>query len=316
MRRYVVTGGAGFIGSHVAEALLARGDAVTIVDDLSSGRRTNLDRLSGKLDVEHADIGEASVLARVTRGAAGIVHLAAVASVPQSIADPARCTEVNVGGTVQVLEAAHRAGVARVVLAASAAAYGDREEGALSEDAWPRPLSPYAASKIAAEHYLRVYAHLHAMKTVSLRYFNVFGPYQDPQSEYAAVVPKFASRLLAGEAPVVFGDGLQTRDFCYVENVVAANLRALEWEGAAGQVVNIANGGSTTILELARTLAALIGVTVEPVHAEPRAGDVRHSRADITRARELLGWEPAVSVEEGLRRTVAALRVTAPPVLP
>lgn len=307
MARYLVTGGAGFIGSSIAEALLARGDSVVVLDDFSTGREANVASLAGDVEVLRGDVRDEPLLDRAARGCAGIFHEAAVASVVQSVADPLRCDDVNVHGTVKVLEAARRAGIARVVFAASAAAYGDDPELPKRETMRPCPLSPYAASKVAGEHYLRVYAHLHGMKTLALRYFNVFGARQDPNGEYAAVIPKFVQALRAGRSPVVFGDGEQTRDFCHIDDVVSANLAAMSCERAAGQVVNVANGASMSVNELAAEIAKIVGrPDLRPTHAEARAGDVRHSRADITAARDLLGWEPRVKVADGLRRTVQA----------
>ncbi len=306
--RYLVTGGAGFIGSHIAEALLARGDAVVVVDDLSSGREENLAALSGDLELIRGDVCDAEIVARAVRGVEAVFHQAAVPSVAASMADPLRCDEVNVHGTVRVLEAARAAGVGRVILAASAAAYGDDPELPKREDMLPRPMSPYAASKVAAEHYVRVYAELYGMRNVSLRYFNVFGPRQDPASDYAAVIPKFVTTLLGGGRPRIFGDGEQTRDFCTIGDVVSANLAALECEHARGQVLNVAGGRSITINELVRALNRVLGTDREPEHAEARPGDIRHSRASIERARDVLGWSPRVSVEEGLLRTVEHFR--------
>ncbi len=311
MARFVVTGGAGFIGSSIAEALLRRGDAVVVIDDLSSGREVNLERLQGDLTFLRGDVCDEDLLARAVQGARGIFHEAAVASVAQSVAEPLRCDAVNTGGTLRVLEAARRAGIERVVFAASAAAYGDSPELPKRESMRPEPMSPYAASKVAGEHYLRVYAHLHGMKTIALRYFNVFGPHQDPNSDYAAVIPKFVAALAAGQAPRIFGDGEQTRDFCFIDDVVAANLAALECAEASGQVVNVANGGATSINALAAMLAGIVGTSLTPVHETARPGDIRHSRADITVARTLLGFEPRVGVEEGLRRTVQSLGAVA-----
>lgn len=306
--RYLVTGGAGFIGSHIAQGLLARGDAVVVLDDLSTGRDANLSALRGDVDVLRGDVCDPDLVARAVRGVDAIFHQAAVPSVAASISDPLRCDEVNVHGTLRLLDAARAAGVRRLVLAASAAAYGDDPELPKRESMRPQPLSPYAVSKVAAEHYVRVFAELHGMQNLSLRYFNVFGPRQDPKSDYAAVIPKFVTTMLAGRRPVVFGDGGQTRDFCFVGDVVAANLRALEVEGLRGQVLNVAGGTSMTIDELVAALNRILGTDLEPEHTEARPGDIRHSRADVTRVREVLGWEPTVGVEEGLRRTVEHFR--------
>jgi UDP-glucose 4-epimerase len=303
-----VTGGAGFIGSSIAAALLERGASVTVLDDFSSGSEQNLAVARGDLDVIRADVSDSHAVGRGCQGVDAIFHQAAVPSVHASVEDPLRCDQVNVHGTLCLLETARRLGVPRVVFAASAAAYGDSEALPKQESMAPEPLSPYAASKVAGEHYMRVYAHLHGMKTLSLRYFNIFGPRQDPRSDYAAAIPKFLRKLLDGEPPVVFGDGQQTRDFCFIDHVVDATLRALELERAEGQVVNVASGSGTSILDLIAMLQRIIGTDRAPRHEETRPGDVRHSRADISRARELLGYEPQVSVEQGLQRTLEWMR--------
>lgn len=302
--RVLVTGGAGFIGSHIAEALLDRGDSVVVLDDLSTGRQRNLDALSGDLEVIRGDLCDRDALERAVRGVQAVFHQAAVPSVAASVDDPVRCDEVNVHGTVRLLEAARSAGAERFVLAASAAAYGDDPELPKREDMRPQPKSPYAASKVAAEHYVRVFAELYGMKTVALRYFNVFGPRQDPGSDYAAVIPKFVTSMIAGERPRIFGDGEQTRDFCYVGDVVAANLLALESDQARGQVLNVAGGESMTVNELVVALNHVLGTDITPVHEPARAADIRHSRADVSLAQRVLGWQTSVGIEEGLARTV------------
>ncbi len=306
--RYVVTGGAGFIGSTIVRALVARGDAVTVVDDFSTGRESNLEGVSGDLEVLRGDVRDARVVARAVRGAQGVVHQAAVASVPASIADPVTCDEVNVGGTVRLLEEARRAGVQRFVLAASAAAYGDEPTLPKREEMLPRPLSPYAASKVAAEHYVDVYATLHGMRAVSLRYFNVYGPRQDPKSQYAAAIPLFVETLLRGAAPRIFDDGEQTRDFCYVDDVVDANLRALASDEARGQVVNVAGGTPITVNELVAAIGRIVGTDLTPTYAPARPGDIKHSVADVTRAKSLLGWTAQTPLDRGLQATVAYFR--------
>ncbi len=311
MTRIVVTGGAGFIGSSLVEALLARRESVTVLDDFSTGRATNLDGLSGDLDVQRGDVSRPDDVARALRGARAVLHHAAIASVTRSIGEPARADEVNVHGTVCVLEEARRAGVRKVVLAASAAAYGDAEELPQHEGMIPRPLSPYAVAKVASEHYVRVYAQLHGLHAVALRYFNVFGPKQDPKGEYAAVVPKFVTAALGGERPRVFGDGLQTRDFCYIDDVVAANLAALERSEASGQVINVASGRETSVIELARIVGRIVGSDAPVEHAPARDGEVRRSVADVRLAKRLLGWQAQTTVEEGLTRIVERFRATA-----
>jgi len=306
--RALVTGGAGFIGSSITRALLARGDAVVVLDDFSTGRESNLSGLDGALSVERGDIRDDALVAKVCSGVDAVFHQAAMPSVAASIDDPLACDAINVRGTLGLLETARKTGVRRVVFAASAAAYGDDPELPKLESMRPAPLSPYAVSKVAGENYMRVYAELYGMQTLSLRYFNVFGPRQDPASDYAAAIPKFVSLLLAGESPRIFGDGEQTRDFCYIGNVVHANLLALECEDARGQVVNVADGGSITINALVAELARICGADATPEHVAERAGDIKHSRADVARARELLGYAPQTSVADGLARTVEYFR--------
>lgn len=306
--RLLVTGGAGFIGSSITRALLSRGDSVVVVDDFSTGRESNLSGLDGDLSVERGDIRDDALLARVCRGVDAIFHQAAMPSVAASVDDPLSCDAINVHGTVQVLEAARGAGIERVIFAASAAAYGDGPELPKRESMTPSPLSPYAISKVAGEHYMTVFANLYGMKTMSLRYFNVFGPRQDPASDYAAAIPKFVSMLLADESPRIFGDGEQTRDFCFIGNVVRANLLALECEAAQGQIVNIADGESITINLLIEELSRICGANAAPVHVDERPGDIKHSRADIRRATELLGYTPETCVADGLSLTVDYFR--------
>ena len=281
---------------------------MVIVDDLSSGREANLDVLRGDVAVIRGDLCDQSVVDRALGGVDAVLHHAAMPSVAASIAEPVRCDAVNVHATVRLLESCRARGVRRFVLAASAAAYGDAPELPKREDMLPVPMSPYAASKVAAEHYVRVFADLHGMQAIALRYFNVFGPRQDPASDYAAVIPKFITTMLARGRPRIFGDGGQTRDFCYIDDVVDANLRALASDAARGQVVNVAGGDTITVLDLVATLNGILGTAIEPVHEPPRAGDIRHSRADVRRAAEVLGWSPSIGVTEGLRRTVEHFR--------
>lgn len=305
--RILVTGGAGFIGSSIVEALLKRGDAVTVLDDFSTGRESNLLGLSGDLVVLRGDVSNAMDVKRAMSDVRAVFHEAAIPSVVRSVNEPVVADRVNVHGTVTVLEEARNSGVERVVFAASAAAYGDEPTLPKLESMTPSPLSPYAVAKIAGEHYMRVYANLHGMKTLSLRYFNVFGGKQDPKSEYAAAIPRFVAAIRDGYAPTVFGDGLQTRDFCHVSDVVAANLNALECSDARGQVVNIARGESTTIVDLIQMIARVMKKTVTPKHNAERAGDIKHSLADIRAAKSLLAWEPAMGVEAGMHETVLGL---------
>ncbi len=307
-RRALVTGGAGFIGSHLVEGLLAAGWAVRILDDFSTGRTENLAGVSGDVDVRRGDIREPATVAAALDGVEVVFHEAAIPSVPQSVDDPRGTDAVNVHGTLELLEGARRAGVARFVLAASCAAYGDGPELPKHEGLVPRPASPYALQKVTCEHYGRLYSELHGLPTVSLRYFNVYGPRQNPDGEYAAAVPIFVRAFTKGEAPTIFGDGGQTRDFVYVGDVVRANLLAVESEAAVGRVVNVASGARTSIRDLVREIRALTGSRLEPRSAPPRAGDVRDSVADLEVARRVLGYTPSVDLREGLRRTLEGAR--------
>ncbi|MDH7592750.1 MAG: SDR family oxidoreductase [Methanomicrobiales archaeon] len=305
--RYAVTGGAGFIGSHLARALLPAHEVV-IVDDLSSGKKSRIERLhaSGALTLFKGSVTDRSLLARAFEGVDGIFHLAALVSVPRSVAQPLLSHEVNLTGTLNALIAARESGVERFVFASSSAVYGESEDLPLHEALEPLPASPYAVTKVGGEQYCRLFSSLYGLSTVSLRYFNVFGPEQDPSSMYAAVIPAFIGRLLAGERPVVHGDGLQTRDFVYVKDVVAANLLAMRSRSEG--TFNIGSGRATSILELLHTIRQLTSARVKPHHGPPREGDVRHSVADISRAARELGFSPAYTLEEGLRETIAWFR--------
>jgi UDP-glucose 4-epimerase len=308
---YVVTGGAGFIGSHLVDALIGRGDRVRVVDDLSSGRLENLPRErvgdpgSGTaIELHRADVAERQAVRTALRGASGVFHEAAQVSVPASMRDPEKSYRVNVMGTLNVLEAARAEGVGKVVFAASSAAYGDVATLPKREDMPPRPLSPYAAGKLAGESMLATWSRAFGLETVALRYFNVYGPRQADDSPYSGVIAQFLRRILAGRAPTIFGDGEQSRDFVFVADVVRANLLAMERPLEAGAVINIGTGNRVTIRSLARTLARLADSAVEPVHEPAREGDVLHSLASIERARSWLGFQPSVELEEGLRRTL------------
>ncbi len=308
MARYLVTGGAGFIGSNIAEALVKRGAQVVVLDNLSTGFEKNIAHLRNEITFVKGDIRDAETVREALAGVEYVFHEAALASVPRSIEDPVLVTDVNVRGTIVMLEESRRAGVKRFVYAASSSAYGDTETLPKIETMAPKPLSPYAASKLMGEYYCAVYAHVYGLSTLSLRYFNIFGPRQDPKSQYSAVIPIFVSHLLAGTPPTVFGDGEQSRDFTYVENVVEANIAASHCEGARGQTVNIACGGHYTLNELYAQMQRIIGSSVAPRYAESRAGDVRHSHADISAAAALIGYRVAVPFEEGLARTIAWYR--------
>ncbi|WP_342677117.1 SDR family oxidoreductase [Methanofollis sp. UBA420] len=299
--KYIVTGGAGFIGSHIAEALRDRHEVV-VIDDFSTGHPENLRGFD--VTLVEGSVADLPLLQEIFAGADGVFHQAAIASVPKSVADPLATHEANLTGTLNVLLAARDAGVRKVVLASSSAVYGESPELPKREGMLPEPLSPYAVSKLAGEHYAASFSRLYGLQAVCLRYFNVFGPRQDPSSPYSGVISIFADRILAGKPITIYGDGEQTRDFVYVADVVRANLRAME--GGAEGVFNIARGRTTTLNALAETMMRAAGRTVEVRHAEARAGDIRHSCADIERAREILGWAPEWGLEDGLARTIRA----------
>ncbi len=301
----LVTGGAGFIGSHIAGGLLARGRQVRVLDAIGGG--TPRTGAYGPDDVETvvADLRDHDAIRRAVQGVEVIYHHAALASVPQSITEPEACMDINVNGTIALYEAARAAGVRRVVFASSASVYGDGDEAPRREDERPSPRSPYAISKLTGEHLGSVWTDLHGLEVVSLRYFNVYGPGQNPESQYAAAIPKFVDALTHGRTPTVFGDGEQSRDFVYVGDVVAANLLAAEVPEAAGGVFNIASGESRSVNETLAEIARAMGVEVSPHHEPPRAGEVRVSRADISRARSVLGFDPATSFADGLSRAIS-----------
>ena len=310
--RYVVTGGAGFIGSHLVEHLVRTGADVVVLDDLSTGKRANLAPWLDRITLIEGSITDPAVCARSIVGADYVLHQAAIPSVPRSVADPLRSHAVNATGTLNVLVAARDAKVKRVVYAASSSAYGDTAELPKHEAMVARPRSPYAAAKLAGEDYCRAFFASYGLPAIALRYFNVFGPRQDPNSEYAAVVPKFITAALAGTAPVIYGDGGQTRDFTYVENVVRANLAACTAsESAFGEAFNIGCGDRLSISELWSKISALGGRPTPARHEPARAGDVRDSLASLDRARALLEWSPTVGLDEGLARTIAAFRAGA-----
>lgn len=302
----VVTGGMGFIGSNLVRCLLASGASVRVLDDLSTGREENLVGLSGDLDVALGDVRDPGLLASVIRGAEVVYHLAALPSVARSIANPVATHEVNATGTLNVLVSARDAGVRRVVYASSSSVYGDTPTLPKHEGMQPVPLSPYAVSKLAGEAYCRAFTRSFRLETVALRFFNVFGPRQDPESEYAAVIPRFVTRLLDGEPPTVFGDGAQSRDFTYIGNVVQACLLAAEaGPDAAGEAMNVGFGRRITLLDLLDMLGEILELPVEPTFGPPRPGDVRDSLADISKAERLIGYRPLVDLRQGLTETVA-----------
>jgi len=301
----LVTGGAGFIGSHIASALTARGLRVRILDDLSTGHRENVQEIKGDVDFIEGSVADSDLLNKVLSGVELVFHQAAIPSVPRSVENPLQTHVASVDGTFALLCAARDRGVRRVVYAASSSAYGDQPTLRKSEDMLPDPLSPYAVAKLVGEYYCQVFTRVYGLETVSLRYFNVFGPRQDPSSQYSGVVSRFISSLLSNEQPVIFGDGEQSRDFTYIDNVVAANVKAATSTGGVGLVVNIANGERITLNALLTELKDLTGKKdVFAEYREARVGDVRHSLADITRARELLNYEPIVGLREGLQYTI------------
>lgn len=306
----LVTGGAGFIGSHICDALVSRGDDVVVFDNFATGLESNLEHLGNRVRIHHGDVRKPSDLAAALRGCEVVFHLAAMPSVPRSIEDPITSFEVNAMGTLNVLNAARLSGVRRVVYSGSSSAYGDTPTLPKIETMAPNPLSPYAADKLHGENAARVFHLCYGLETVTLRYFNVFGPRQRPDSAYAAVVPKFTDCFVNGREPVIFGDGEQSRDFTFVRNVVTANLLAASAQGASGRVFNVGNGVRTTLNDLLRQIAALCGVEASARYEPVRAGDVKHSLADISAARNILGYEPPVDLPTGLRATVAWFRDT------
>ncbi len=304
MPRYLITGGAGFIGANLAHALATRGESVRILDDFSTGRLQNLRGIEDGIEIVRGDIRDPATVARAVRGTEIILHQAALNSNPRSIKEPGPTNAVNVDGTLLLLEAARAAGVRRVVYASSSSVYGDTPVLPKTEDLPLSPKAPYGVSKLAAELYCRVFTQVYGLETVSLRYFNVFGPRQHPDSEYAAVIPRFLRRMLAGERPIIFGDGEQSRDFTAVENVVEANLLAANTRRGIGDVFNIAGGRSSTLNQLVAWLNQFLGTSLEPIYESPRPADIRHSYASIRKAEEVLGYRPALDVQDGLRRTV------------
>ncbi len=304
MPRYLVTGGAGFIGSHIAEALLARGESVRILDDLSTGYQQNLAHLEGEIEFLQGDVRDDALVARAVEGVEVVFHQAALASVHRSLSEPQKTHAVCATGTLILLEQARQAGVQRVLYAASSSAYGDQLTACQTEKDLTVPVSPYAASKLAGEHYCRSFYRAYGLETVCLRYFNVFGPRQDPDSPYSAVIPLFIGAMLNGKQPVVFGDGEQSRDFVFVKDIVHGNLLAAEAEGVAGRVINLATSKKISLLELIAHLNEMLGLDVEPIHQPAREGDVRHSLADISLAKDVLGYEPTFSLAEGLQQSI------------
>jgi UDP-N-acetylglucosamine/UDP-N-acetyl-alpha-D-glucosaminouronate 4-epimerase len=308
MAHYLITGGAGFIGSNLAHALVAKGEQVRILDNFATGREENIADLVEKKKVEliRGSIVDGETVARAVKGVDYVLHQAAIPSVPRSIEDPLGGNETNVHGTVTLLDGARKAGVQRVVFAASSSAYGEKTPGEPKvETMSPAPLSPYAAAKLACEYYMQAFYHSYGLETVALRYFNIFGPRQDPKSQYAAVIPNFVTAALHGRAATIYGDGETSRDFCFIENAIDANLLACTAPGAAGEVFNIACGESTSLNQTIDIIARIVGKKVEPIHEPARKGDIRYSLADIGKARRILGYEGRIKFPEGLERTIA-----------
>jgi nucleoside-diphosphate-sugar epimerase len=304
MGRYLVTGGAGFIGSHISEELVRRGHSVRVLDNFITGREENLASFLGDIEVIRGDIRELSVCQKAFKGVDYVLHQAALPSVPRSIENPVLTNAINVEGTLNVLIASRDEGVKRLVYASSSSVYGDDPRLPKKEGVEGKQLSPYAVSKLTGEKYCQVFSHVYDLSTVCLRYFNIFGPRQDPRSEYAAVIPKFITRLLDGEAPIIHGDGEQSRDFTYVANVVDANLKAAETPGISGELFNIGCGFRTTVNVLAEILSEIMKADIKPSHDEERPGDINHSFADISLAGKVLQYSPRIQLEEGLARTV------------
>ncbi|MGH7830793.1 MAG: SDR family oxidoreductase [Candidatus Binatia bacterium] len=304
---YLVTGGAGFIGSHIVEGLVAGGRKVRVIDDFITGRRENLNGLLEKIELVQGDILDLDLVKKAVEGVEVVFHQAALRSVPLSVDNPLATNEVNTQGTLNVLVASRDAGVGRVVYASSSSVYGDSPQLPKREEHATAPISPYAVSKLAGEHYCSVFTKVYGLETVSLRYFNVFGPRQDPNSQYAAVIPKFISRALQGEPLEVHGDGLQSRDFTYIDNVVQANISAAATKQGIGEAFNVASGEAYSLLDLISALAKIIGRDLPRQHTPSRKGDVRQTLADTAKARRILGYDPRIDFEQGLRKTYSYL---------
>jgi UDP-glucose 4-epimerase len=303
MASYLVTGGAGFIGSHLSEELVRRGHSVRVADNLSTGKRRNLDHISG-IEFVEGDLANMDFAAKVVQGMDFVLHQAAIPSVPRSVKDPITSNRANIDATLNVLVAARDAGVKRLVFAGSSSEYGNTPTLPKREDMPASPLSPYALQKVAGTEYCRLFTHLYGFETVVIRYFNVFGPRQDPGSPYSGVISLFSTALIEGRQPTIYGDGEQTRDFTYVANVVDGVLRACTAPGAAGEAINVACGIRISLNELLRAMNVIVGTNIQPIYKDSRSGDVRDSQADITKARTLLGYQPIVPLEEGLRYTL------------
>jgi UDP-N-acetylglucosamine/UDP-N-acetyl-alpha-D-glucosaminouronate 4-epimerase len=303
---YLVTGGAGFIGSNIAEHLANQGHSVRVFDNFSTGKRHNIRSFEKKAEIVEGDLRKAEQVKHAVAGVRNILHLGAMPSVPRSVEDPLTSHDVNINGTLNLLMAARDAKCKRVVFSSSSSVYGDTPTLPKTEDMTPSPLSPYAVHKITGEYYCRIFWQLYGLETLSLRYFNVFGPRQDPQSQYAAVIPRFITAILKGEPPTIFGDGRQSRDFSHIQNVIDANLAACEApKQALGESFNIACGGRITLLDLVATINKIAGKDVTPKFDPPRVGDILHSQAGITKAQQLLRWTPRIEFHEGIEKAVA-----------
>ena len=309
MSSYLVTGGAGFIGSHLSEELVRQGERVRVVDSFITGKRDNLKHIPG-VELIEGDLADLAVAQRAVAGVDYVLHQAAIPSVPRSVQDPITSNRANIDASLNVLVAARDAGVRRLVYAGSSSAYGDTPTLPKVETMGTAPLSPYALQKLVAEQYCQMFTRLYGLETVTIRYFNVFGPRQDPSSPYSGVISLFIRALVEGRQPTIYGDGEQTRDFTYVANVVDGVLRACTAADASGEVINVATGGRISLNQLFNALKGLTGADVNPIYAEPRAGDVRDSQADISKARRLLGYQPLVALDQGLEQTVAWFRRT------
>jgi len=304
MSTYLVTGGAGFIGSHIVHRLVADGQKVRVLDNFSTGKRANLAAVSKDVDVVEGDLRSADDCRKACKGVEIIFHEGALPSVPKSVADPQSSHDCNINGTFNVLMAARDCGCRRVVYAGSSSAYGDQAESPKRESMRPAPLSPYAVNKLVGEYYLRAFHECYGLETISLRYFNVFGPRQDPKSQYAAAIPAFVSAILNDKPPTIYGDGEQTRDFTYIDNVVHGNMLAAKAPKLSGEVINVACSESVTVNHAIELINKLLGKNVKPIHTDIRPGDIKHSLADISLARKIIGFEPVVKFDEGLRRAI------------
>jgi len=308
LAKFLVTGGAGFIGSHLTEELVSRGEEVSVIDNLSTGKKENLDPIWENIQFIEGDIRDRETCRQAVEGVRCVFHQAALSSVPLSIDKPLLSDDVNVRGTLNLLLASQEAAVDRFILASSASVYGEHPVLPIHEREEPRPLSPYALTKRIGEEYCRIFSRLYGLSTLCLRYFNIFGPRQDPLSQYASVIPCFIEAMLEGRPPVIYGDGEQTRDFTYVSDVVQANLLAEKAADANGEVINVGSGSQTTVNRLFETLACLLEIDIEPVYEEPRPGDVKHSYADISEAQKMIQYRPEVPFDSGLEKTLAWFR--------